>query len=651
MRGSRRCRRLIGSLAVIGAYAGFGALSAPAGADGAASSTNLVGTFSIAAGQCAQGGAPSGSYLQIQVEGIAIPNVSSPCLGEGGAFTPLTQGAIGLVTGDYQPDPVPTFTGSGDSLAASIVRPVRFLANALGLATTCANQTAAPTASGACGHGVNGFPAPSLSEVLPGQGGCPATTTGDCLDGDLSSLGATWAGLPVKSLSATTLLNPTSLLSSLGKTCVNDSGCDAIGVADEPGAASSTCVTPSDPGSCALFGTIDPKTHAYTLALSTGIALGVLPDAVLHLVLRGTFTPAAPGSSLLAGLEPGVAPGTSTGSSGSPSAPANATPGQGATGPGSSAATAAGGVEELTGTLALSPASCVGTTPVGSFLTVAFSTASEGNPSSTCDGGAYTLLQPGSGGLGFGAFTPDPSPTFDANGNSLANAIVTPTLLKGHLLGLGTSPDDVQDAPEGPATFAPPVAVVQGENLAVDLRSLNVTYNGPPGTACPQSFGVGCWLEGSRIATGTYDPTSGNVTLDWYSSQDFTGGSGEVDFHLSGHFDGTASAADPSVLTQLASSSYVVTGSSIESESFPPDSNLSRSTNPTAAPVPTTVPSTTSSRVVRMSEAGSAPGAHGGGGSWAPVGIIGLGVLVMLGLLLAGRRSRHRLDAIEEELR
>src|SRR6202042_3069221 len=122
-----------------------------------------------------------------------------------------------------------------------------------------------------------------------------------------------------------------------------------------------------------------------------------------------------------------------------------------------------------------------------------------------------------------------------------------------------TSPDDVQDAPSGPATFPAPLAVVQGTNLAVDLRSLDVTYDGPPSTSCVQSSGVGCWQEGSRVATGTYDPSTGNVVLDWYSSQDFTGGSGEVDFHLTGHFTGTTAATDPAVLSQLAATGYAVT--------------------------------------------------------------------------------------------
>ncbi len=643
----------LGALAILVAVISPAAASVRAGS--APTSTNLAGTFSIDSGRCQSSGAPDGSYLQILVQGVPVPNVSSPCTGEGWAYTPLTQGSAGLVTGGYQLEPVPTFSESGDSMASGIIRPVRFLADSIGLATTCANESTTPTPTGACAAGSGGSPPPSLTEVAPGTGTCPATAQADCLNGDLSSLNLTWAGFPIKSLVPTVLHDPTQLVTALQPTCANSSGCYNVGVADGSGSTSATCVARSDPGSCDLFGTIDPQTDVYALALSTGIALSVLPDAVLHLVLKGTFKPSATGNASPSGAPQGpvsVPPGTS--GSGTSGAGAPAQPGPTSTGPatpgtaGSSQGNSPGAVQQLEGTLALSAASCTGKTPQGSFLTIAFSSTSEANPSSSCDGGTYTLLQPGTSGLGLGVFTPDPAPTFDANGNSLAGAVVTPTMLKGHQFGIGTSPDDVQDAPSGPATFPAPLAVVQGTNLAVDLRSLDVTYDGPPSTSCVQSSGVGCWQEGSRVATGTYDPSTGNVVLDWYSSQDFTGGSGEVDFHLSGHFSGSEAAADPAVLSQLAPTGYVVTGSSVDSESYagstgppaassvPPSASAPSPTSSTAPPKVTNPP-----KVVRIGESASREADHHASGDDLPLVIVGLGGLAALALMMAGRRSRR----------
>ncbi len=77
----------------------------------------------------------------------------------------------------------------------------------------------------------------------------------------------------------------------------------------------------------------------------------------------------------------------------------------------------------------------------------------------------------------------------------------------------------------------------------VDLRSLEVTYNGPPGQSCAGAFGRGCWEEGVRTAIGTFDPVTDDWTLDWQADQAFTGDTAGVTFHLEGHFTGQASIA------------------------------------------------------------------------------------------------------------
>jgi hypothetical protein len=614
--------------------------------------TNLVGTFSISSGHCAASGAPSGSYMEVEVDGTPVPNAASSCSEAAGEYTPLSEGSQGLVTGRYQADPLPTFDALGNSKASGIISPVRFLANTFGLSTTCANQTSDPTPTGDCGSGVSGFSAPSLEAVAPGQQGCAATAGTECLFGDLDGLGATWAGFPVKPILSNPLTGVGTLLAGLTANCADSSGCSSVGVMATP-SAGATCVTQTDPGGCALFGTFSPATGAYTLGISTGLALGLLPHAVLQLVLRGTFTPSASGALLGgAGESSALSPGGSTSGATSP----------GVTAPGGNASspTAASGVPpivdgELEGTFTLAASSCPNSTPTGSYFIISYAPVTEGNSSSTCDGGSYTLLQPGTAGLGIGTFTPDPSPTFDDNGNSLANAIITPALFNGHALGLSTSPDDVQDAPQGPPVFEPPEALVDGTNLAVDLRSLNASYDGTPNDTCAQSYGVGCWLEGSRVATGTYDPTTGNFTLGWYSSQDFSGGSGEVDFHLSGHFTGTVGPANPALAEQLAGSTYAVTSTGVESESFDtptaPKSPPTTSTSPSPS-VPRRVDSSTSRSHADVSRSRAAlaarPGQHPSSNPF-PILVVVVGFIAAAVLLWTGRRSRKIADEVSQE--
>jgi hypothetical protein len=641
-----------------------------AGATGP-TATNLVGTFGISPGQCSVSGLPSGSYMEIEIAGVPVPNVGSSCNQDAGAYTPLMPGSTGLVTGAYQPDPVPTFDATGNSEASAIIHPVHFLANTLGLATTCADQTSAPTRTGACATGATGFPVPSLEAVEPGQPGCPATSRADCLFGNLSGLGVTWAGLPVKSLLSDPLEALISLLSKAGSTCADTLGCASAGVDANP-STGATCVSATEPASCALFGTFNPATGAYTLGVSTGLDIDLLPEAVLQLVLRGTFTPSSNGSTTdsLGGL-PDILPigrsagaTASEGTSSTGGAPSAGAPsGSGSSTSSADASETSSGIEQLSGTFTLAPATCSGSVPTGSYFTLAYATLDEGNPSSPCGGGTYTLLQPGKTGLGIGTFSPNPSPTFDGNDNSLANSIITPVLYKGHALGLATSPDDVQDAPQGPAVFSPPEATVEGDNLAVDLRSLNVSYDGTPNDTCAQAFGVGCWQEGSQVATGTLNPATGDFTLDWHSSQDFTGGSGEVDFHLVGHFTGTMGPATASLDQPVSGSGYTVTSTAVETESFDSGSTHTRATavHGSSTPIGSAAPTTSAPQTnvplpphfkaaahrrqeALQSRAGGRPQT-----SEFPLLILVVGVVVAIALLLLGRRSRRGVDQIGEE--
>lgn len=111
---------------------------------------NLVGTFSIDAGDCT-GAAPAGSYFQmVNVGGTPeagpfIPNADSSCADKN--FTSLTAGTDGgLITGSAQAAPDPAFDATGNGLAGLITTPVKFFGVAFAIATDAAG--AIPTITG-----------------------------------------------------------------------------------------------------------------------------------------------------------------------------------------------------------------------------------------------------------------------------------------------------------------------------------------------------------------------------------------------------------------------------------------------------------------------------------------------------------------------
>lgn len=133
----------------------------------------LVGTFSITAGADSAGGVVGSHFRMIVVGGTA----SGPFLSNGSSgaadqtYTFLSPGTDGgLRTGSYQPEPVPAFDGTGNSLSARITTPAPFFG------VNFSTETAAvdPQTS-------TGVPAPALSHDGAGH-----------LSGDLRALGAAW---------------------------------------------------------------------------------------------------------------------------------------------------------------------------------------------------------------------------------------------------------------------------------------------------------------------------------------------------------------------------------------------------------------------------------------------------------------------------
>jgi hypothetical protein len=109
----------------------LGACGTSAGSPGG-SGEELVGLFRLDGGKC-HGSKATGSYTRmIQPNGKLgkgpfVDNADSKC--PDGTFTLLSPGSDGgLITGEYQPLPKPAFDKKGNSLAASIIKPLSFYA-------------------------------------------------------------------------------------------------------------------------------------------------------------------------------------------------------------------------------------------------------------------------------------------------------------------------------------------------------------------------------------------------------------------------------------------------------------------------------------------------------------------------------------------
>ncbi len=116
-----------------------------------AGGTSLIGTFAIAPGKCSSSGQPpTGSYFRLIFPGGSVStgrffvNANSRCADR--SYTLLVPGSQrGLVTGSYQPPPIPQFGRRGSARANSIVRPVSFTGVNLSLSTSAIDpQTRRP---------------------------------------------------------------------------------------------------------------------------------------------------------------------------------------------------------------------------------------------------------------------------------------------------------------------------------------------------------------------------------------------------------------------------------------------------------------------------------------------------------------------------
>lgn len=445
----------------------------------------MSGSFAIAAGSCATAASPNGSWIQLALQGSPIKNPDSSC--DGGAYTLLSQGTRGLVIGGFEGNPSPTFDSSGNSLADAIIAPTEFLGTRFGAATDPQNEQTAPS-------GPAVFPAPQ------------AVLTGTRIHANLSAVNFTYNG-------------PSNGTCASG----GGDGCYAVGSAD-------------------VQGTYDAVTRAYTLQWTGTIHGGAFNNAtaVFHLtgVFNGTIsTSTAQLSSAGSGptaVVAGSGSASTVGAGGSQPVPAALT--------GHSAPAAAPQANEMVGTFTISAGSCGPAGPAGSWLQLSKGGSPIPNPLSPCQNGNYTTLSQGTQGLLTGQFQPDPTPTFDGNGNSLASAIIKPTPFLGAAFGAATDAQNEQTAPSGPAVFPVPYAVLDasGTSFVANLAAMNFTYNGTPNGTCASGNGVGCYSVGSSSVQGSYSPGTHAYTMQWTGQ--VVGGAfngATATFHLTGSFEGT----------------------------------------------------------------------------------------------------------------
>jgi hypothetical protein len=216
----------------------------------------------------------------------------------------------------------------------------------------------------------------------------------------------------------------------------------------------------------------------------------------------------------------------------------------------SDAAPAATGTK-LVGTLEITPGSCSGGKVTGTYLRMILPSGGANGPylsnnDSACSDKSFTTLRPGTdGGLRIGSYQPMPSPPFGSSGDAKARRITGPTGFYGTNFSLATDSSDPQTRTKVPA----PSVTVVGSTATADLRSFAVTWNNQyfnQGAPKPDGSTPG----NTRKPTGTYDATTGQLTLSWTSQvvggpfDKFTGS-----WHFEGRFVPTAGTKAPTTGT------------------------------------------------------------------------------------------------------
>ena len=232
---------------------------------------------------------------------------------------------------------------------------------------------------------------------------------------------------------------------------------------------------------------------------------------------------------------------------------------------------AAGG--PLVGTFEIAPGANSGGGEAGSYFRMIEpgGTATSGpflsNISSSATDQTYTLLSPGTdGGLTAGAYEPEPSPAFDASGNSLASLLIQPTPFFGVNFSADTAATDPQTALAVPA---PSISTDGSGNLSGNLSAWGASWNNQEfNQGSPKPNGESPGLTAGP--SGTYNAVTGAYTLNWTSAivgGPFNGFTGE--WHLPGTFVPlpTVSAVSPSSGAANGGTTVTITGTGLGSAS------------------------------------------------------------------------------------
>ena len=196
----------------------------------------------------------------------------------------------------------------------------------------------------------------------------------------------------------------------------------------------------------------------------------------------------------------------------------------------------------LVGTFRITPGESSGSGASGSYFRMILpgGTVDQGpffaNPDSTAGDKSYTLAQPGTdGGLVTGAYQPQPDPSFNAQGSSLADKIIQPSPFTAINFSVSTNPKD----PQTSASVPKPKVTVKSGKLSGDVRAVVAAWNNQyfnQGSPKPDGSKPGL----TRPVRGTYDTKTKKFVLEWASQivggpfNDFTGV-----WHFEGTFEPT----------------------------------------------------------------------------------------------------------------
>jgi hypothetical protein len=201
---------------------------------------------------------------------------------------------------------------------------------------------------------------------------------------------------------------------------------------------------------------------------------------------------------------------------------------------------ASSGRHALDGTFKLQAGACFGDAVTGTYFRMIFpnGSVSKGkffdNPDSTCPNKTFTLAVPGQqGGLITGKYQPNPTPSFNAQGGSLADSIVQPQSFTAIDFSIATNKKD----PQTGLTVPPPAISDDHGKLSGQVEAWSAAWNKlyfNQGSPKPTGKRPGL----TEPLSGTYNAKTRAFVITWASQVvggPFNGFTGY--WHLAGTFE------------------------------------------------------------------------------------------------------------------